>query len=148
LVPGLAGLLHRPRLSQVIERGLDCKLTLISAPAGYGKTSVLVGFAQRSEIPVCWYTADERERDLGLFVEYLVAAIGEQFPGFGDQTQSALASVSGDLVGDPVGVAERLANEILDLNAPFVLVLDNFESLDGVLGIRGFIGSAVEILPP
>lgn len=147
LVPSPAGLLHRPRLYQVAERGLDCKLTLISAPAGYGKTSVLVDFAQRTGVPVCWYTADERERDLGLFVEYLVGAIGERFPGFGEQTQTAATSRTVGL-DDPVGVAEELTNEVLELNAPLVLVLDNFESLDGTLGIRGFVRRFIEILPP
>ena len=92
LLPSVAGLLHRPRVCQAIERGLACKLTLVSAPAGYGKTSALVDLAQRCAVPVCWYTADERDRDLGLFVQYLVGAIGERFPGFGERTRAALAS--------------------------------------------------------
>jgi LuxR family maltose regulon positive regulatory protein len=148
LVPSPAGLLHRPRLCQVIERGLDCKLTLISAPAGYGKTSVLVDFAQRAQIPVCWYTADERERDLGLFAEYLAGAINEQFSGFSGQALAAATSSTVGSAGDPVGVAEGLANGILELEKPLVLVLDNFESLDGTLGIRGFVRRFIEILPP
>jgi LuxR family maltose regulon positive regulatory protein len=148
LVPSLAGLLHRPRLCQAIERGLECKLTLISAPAGYGKTSTLVGFAQRSPIPVCWYTADERDRDLGLFVEYLLGAVGERFPDFGDRTRSALASLADDFAHIPVGIAEELANEILALDVPLVVIIDNYESLDGTLGIQGFVRRFLEILPP
>lgn len=148
IVPSPAGLLHRPRLCQAIERGLACKLTLISAPAGYGKTSALVDFAQYSSIPVCWYTADERDRDLGLFVEYLVAAIGEQFSGFGERTRAILASLIGDFAHTPVGVAEELANEILALDVPLVVIVDNYESLDGTLGIRGFMRRFLEILPP
>ncbi|MBN1811604.1 MAG: tetratricopeptide repeat protein [Anaerolineae bacterium] len=148
LVPSPAGLLHRPRLCRAIERGLACRLTLISAPAGYGKTSALVDFAQSSSIPVCWYTADERDRDLGLFVEYLVGAIGEQFSDFGERTQAALASLVGDFVHIPAGVAEELANEILALDVPLAVVIDNYESLDGTLGIRGFIRRFLEILPP
>ena len=83
LVPSPASLLHRPRVYQTIERGLECKLTLVSAPAGYGKTSALVGFAHHSPMPVCWYTADERDRDLGAFIGYLMGAIRERFPRFG-----------------------------------------------------------------
>jgi LuxR family maltose regulon positive regulatory protein len=48
-------------------------LTIVSAAAGYGKTSALVDFARHSPMPVCWYTADERDHDLGVFVSYLVA---------------------------------------------------------------------------
>jgi LuxR family maltose regulon positive regulatory protein len=148
LVPSPAGLLHRPRLYEAIERGLACKLTLISAPAGYGKTSVLVDFARHSSVPVCWYTADERDRDLGLFVGYLVGAIGEQFPDFGERTRAILASLVDESAPMPVGVAEELANEILALDAPLALIVDNYESLDGTLGIRGFVRRFLEILPP
>jgi LuxR family maltose regulon positive regulatory protein len=148
LVPSPAGLLHRPRLYEAMERGLACKLTLISAPAGYGKTSALVDFAQHTHVPVCWYTADERDRDLNLFIEYLVGAIGERFPGFGERTRPALASLAGDSIYVPVGVAEELANEILALDTPLVLVVDNYESLNGTLGIRGFVRRFLEILPP
>jgi LuxR family maltose regulon positive regulatory protein len=148
LVPSPAGLLHRPRLCQAIECGLACKLTLISAPAGYGKTSALVDFARRSPVPVCWYTADDRDRDLGLFVAYLVGAIGEQFPDFGERTRATLASLSSDFVHTPAGVAEELANEILALDVPLAVVVDNYESLDGTLGIRGFVRRFIEILSP
>jgi LuxR family maltose regulon positive regulatory protein len=148
LVPSPAGLLHRPRLYEAIERGLACKLTLVSAPAGYGKTSALVDFARHSSVPVCWYTAGERDRDLGFFVEYLVGAIGEQFPDFGERTRAALASLVDESAPMPVGVAEELANEILALDAPLALIVDNYESLDGTLGIRGFVRRFLEILPP
>jgi LuxR family maltose regulon positive regulatory protein len=148
LVPSPAGLLHRPQLCQAIERGLACKLTLISAPAGYGKTSALVDFARHSSVPACWYTADDRDRDLGLFVAYLVGAIGEQFPGFGKRTRAVLASLTGDPAHIPIGVAEELTNEILALGVPLAVVVDNYESLDGTLGIRGFVRRFLEILPP
>jgi LuxR family maltose regulon positive regulatory protein len=97
---------------------------------------------------VCWYTVDERDRDVGLFVEYLLGAIGEQFPDFGERTRAVLASQAGDSVHVPVGVAEELANEILALDAPLAVVVDNYESLDGTLGIRGFVRRFLEILPP
>ena len=147
LPPSPAGLLHRPRVCQTIEQGLECKLTLVSAPAGYGKTSALVDFAQRSPVPVCWYTADERDRDLGAFIEYLVGAIGERFPGFGKHTQAALASRTNDLFHDPTGVVGELANEMLEIDTPFVVVVDNYEALDGAFGIRTFVHRLLEVLP-
>ena len=147
LVPSPAGLLHRPRVRQIIERGLECKLTLVSAPAGYGKTSALVDFAQNSPLPVCWYTADERDRDLGVFIEYLVGAIGECFRGFGKRTQAALASLAGDLFRDPTAVMGELVNEMLEIDTPFVVVVDNYEALGGAFGIRAFVHRLLEVLP-
>jgi LuxR family maltose regulon positive regulatory protein len=147
LVPSPAGLLHRPRVSQAIEYGLERKLTLISAPAGYGKTSALIGFARRSPVPVCWYTADERDRDLGVFIEYLVGAVQERFPGFGQRTQAALDSLSGDLLQGSAGVVGELVNEMLEIDSPLVLVVDNYEALDGAFGIRTFVRHLLDVLP-
>jgi len=132
---------------RAIEQGLECKLTLISAPAGYGKTSALVDFAQHSPVPVCWYTADERDRDLGAFIEYLVGAMEECFRGFGERTRAALDSLSGDLFRDPTSVVGELVNEMLDVDAPFVVVVDNYEALDGAFGIRTFVHCLLEVLP-
>ncbi len=148
LIPSPAGLLHRPQVCQAIERGLECKLTIVSAPAGYGKTSALVDFALHSPVPVCWYTADERDRDVGMFIEYLIGAIGERFPGFGGRVRSALDSLSGELLRDPAGVVGELANEMLECDTSFVVVVDNYEVSDGAWGIRTFVRRLLEVLPP
>jgi LuxR family maltose regulon positive regulatory protein len=147
LVPSPANLLHRQGVFQAIERGLECKLTLISAPAGYGKTSALVDFARHGPVPVCWYTADERDRDIGVFIEYLVGAIREHFPGFGKRTRATLTSLDGDFFHDPTGVVGELANEVLEIDTAFVVVVDNYEALDGAFGVQTFIHHLLEVLP-
>jgi LuxR family maltose regulon positive regulatory protein len=147
LTPSPTGLLHRPQVCQTIEQGLERKLTLISAPAGYGKTSALVDFARHSPVPVCWYTVDERDRDLGLFIRYLVEAIGERFSNFGERTRQALTSLDSDLFNDPTAVVGELVNEMLELDTPFVVVMDNYEVLDGAFGIRTFVHRLLQVLP-
>jgi len=148
LVPSPAGLLHRPRICQAIEDGLTRKLTMVYAPAGYGKTSALVDFAQHSPMPVCWYTADERDRDLGAFIAYLAGAIREQFPGFGERTRAALTSQSADLFHDPTSVVGEMVNETLEIDRHFSVVVDNYDALDGALGIRTFVRRLLEVLSP
>jgi ATP/maltotriose-dependent transcriptional regulator MalT/two-component SAPR family response regulator len=146
-MPIAAGLLHRPRLCQDIERGLDCKLTVISAPAGYGKTSALIDFAQQSAVPVCWYTADERDRDLGTFVKYLSAAIHEQF-GSSDMHLLAESAFDSDFtLQDPAIIAGEFSNWVSEVDTPFVLVVDNFEAVDGPTGIRAFMHRLLDVLP-
>jgi len=147
LIPSPAGLLHRPDVCGAIEQGLERKLTLISAPAGYGKTSALVDFARHTPADICWYTADERDRDLATFIRYLVAAIGERFSDFGEHTLTALSSSNKELIHDPTAVVGELVNEMIDLGQHFVLVLDNYEALDGALGIGAFTHRLLEILP-
>jgi len=147
VVPAPVALLHRPRVYAILKQGLGVKLTIISAPAGYGKTSALIDFARRSPVPVCWYTVDERDRDLGVFIRYLVGAIAERFPGFGERTLTTLAGMSSALFRDPMPVAGALANEIADLEAALVLVVDNFEEVDGAYGLRGFLDRLLEVLP-
>jgi len=153
LVPNPAGLLHRPRVCTGLERGLECKLTLVCAPAGYGKTSALVDFARHSPLPVCWYTGDEHDRDLVTFVEYLVGAIGERFPGFGARTRAASGSLLGDaehtthFFHDPSDVIGEFVNEIVEIDAPFVVVVDNYDALDGAFGIRTFVSRLLQVMP-
>jgi ATP/maltotriose-dependent transcriptional regulator MalT/DNA-binding SARP family transcriptional activator len=130
-----------------LEQGLERRLTIVSAPAGYGKTSALVDFAHHSPVPVCWYTTDERDRDLGLFIRYVVAAMTEQFPGFGERTQEALTAAVGNLFREPTAAVGDLVNEMIDLETELVLVLDNYESVDGAFGIREFIHRLLEVLP-
>ncbi|HHS97377.1 MAG TPA: tetratricopeptide repeat protein [Chloroflexi bacterium] len=147
VVPVPIGLLSRPRIYAILQQGLQVKLTIVSAPAGYGKTSALADFARQVTVPVCWYTVDERDRDLGTFVRYLVRAIAERFPDFGARTLATLEGMSAAIFRDPTPVAGALANEMADLDVPFVLVVDNFEEVDGAYGLRGFLDRLLEVLP-
>jgi ATP/maltotriose-dependent transcriptional regulator MalT len=147
MVPSPAALLHRPGVCETIDGGLNCKLTLVSAPAGYGKTSALVDFARHTSVPTCWYTVDERDRNLGTFVAYLVGAIAEQFDGFGQATLQALEASAGDFFGDAPAIAGQLANELVEIDDPFALVVDGFEAVSGAFGLREFMGRLLEVLP-
>ena len=78
--PPAADLLSRRRLVDLIHAYLDRKLILISAAAGYGKTTLLIDFAHDTELPVCWYSLDPFDADLHIFLEHLIAAIAQRFP--------------------------------------------------------------------
>ena len=76
--PGLrSNLVSRPRLLDQLENGLAAgrEVTLISAPAGFGKTTLLAEWAGRTARPVSWLALEESENDPALFMRYLVESI-------------------------------------------------------------------------
>lgn len=73
-VPGREHIV-RLRLIQCLDQGVKGKVTLISAPAGYGKTTLLSEWTAQSEMPVAWLTLDQNDNDLGRFLAYLIACL-------------------------------------------------------------------------
>ena len=78
-------IVRRERLTVALEKGAEGRITVISAPAGYGKTTLLLDYAQSAKDLVCWYGLDERDCDLDTFLRYLIAAGREQFPDFAEE---------------------------------------------------------------
>jgi LuxR family maltose regulon positive regulatory protein len=118
-------LLRRARLVDFIHEHIDRKLILISASAGYGKTSLLIDYAHDTDLPVCWYSLDEADHDPRVFLEYLVASIRERFPQFGGRTLAALqGGVRAEGLRPVVGA---MVNEIYDIIPDyFALAIDDF----------------------
>src|SRR6185503_16728897 len=69
------------------------KLILISAPAGYGKTTLLADFAQHTTIACCWYIIEETDDNPCLFLEFLVESIRQKIPHFGSMLDSQFVSM-------------------------------------------------------
>ena len=147
LIPGRRpALLRRPRLLDFLYEHLDRKLILVSAPAGYGKTSLLAEFAHDVDLPVCWYSLDRSDRDLRVFIEYLLAAIRQRFPGFGHRTLEFLEGAERTTDADAlVGI---LVNEIHEEIADyFVIVLDDYNLVNPSEAVNYFLGSLLQRLP-
>jgi LuxR family maltose regulon positive regulatory protein len=87
-------LLTRPRLLRQLYDLLDYKLILVIAPAGYGKTSLLLDFAHQVELPVCWYSIDSLDQDFLRFLEHFIASVRLHFPEFGQESLAAVETTS------------------------------------------------------
>jgi len=131
-------LVTRQRLNHLLSELIDKRLVLVSAPAGYGKTSLLVDFVSSCQLPVCWYTVDRLDYDPMQFIAYFAAAIHQRFPAFGQRTTTAISALQDQL--DVDFVATVLINEIIDtIPEHFLLVLDDYHLVNDSMQVRHFI---------
>ncbi len=139
-------LLTRQRLLDILSDQLDNRLVILAAPAGYGKTSLLIDFAHHTEWPFCWYTLDDLDREPLRFIFYLIASISAQFSGFGIRSSSVLQSMSqGELDLDSAAVV--IANDIQEhIREHFVVVIDDYHLVDSVEGISAFLSRLLQLV--
>ena len=133
--------LHRGRLVRWIEEHVGRRVLFITAEAGYGKTTLLADWAQRSTARVAWLRLDEDDATWVSFVRYLVAAVRELDREFGATTSLLLDELAAGANNRPV-VEETLAQELGDLaaSARLVVVLDDFHHAEPVAEVRNFVG--------
>ncbi len=119
----------RPRLVERLERGLALgrRLTLVSAPAGYGKTTLVANWLATSKRPVAWLSLDEGDNDAVQFLRYLIAALQRVRPRVGAEVLEMLSAA-------PLQSARHLVapliNEIAAAGDHEILVLDDYQLVD------------------
>jgi LuxR family maltose regulon positive regulatory protein len=114
----------RPRLDQMLSQGLSRPLTLISAPAGYGKTMLVSSFLQSCGAPWAWLSLDAHDNDLHPFLDYFVAALHSLSPGALRETRSLL---TGNNLPSVTVIVDYLLNELDELGCEFCLILDDLQ---------------------
>ena len=119
----------RPRLVERLNEGLGRKLTLISAPAGFGKTTLVSEWVAGCEYPVAWLSLDEGDNDPARFLSYLVSALQTIMPGIGEGVLSALHA-SQPQPPSIESILIPLLNEIVTIPHNFALVLDDYHVID------------------
>ncbi|NNJ09746.1 hypothetical protein EKD04_005350 [Chloroflexales bacterium ZM16-3] len=145
--PRLRGdIVPRPQLVQSLQHAAtNHSLTLVAAPAGYGKTTLLVASAQSpAHMPMVWLSLNEQDDDPMLFLAGLVAAIQRRYPGCGQRAQALLAQPA----LSAQQVAGVLINDLLSaLDTPTMLVLDDLHLLRDP-AIYAMLTYLVEHIPP
>jgi LuxR family maltose regulon positive regulatory protein len=133
-----------PRLIERLNEGLHRKLTLISAPAGFGKTTLLSECLAGCERPSAWLSLDEGDNDPTRFVAYLVAALQTIAADIGEGVLGVLQSPQ----PPPTElVLTNLLNEIATVPDDFVLVLDDYHAIDAK-PVDDALAFLIEHLPP
>ena len=140
------GLVARPRLSERLSRGAESALTLVSAPAGFGKTTLLaewLAVAAADERSVAWLSLDQRDNDPALFWTYLVAALNTGVPGVGS---GALSVLQPPQPPNEAGLV-ALLNDLDAISNDVVLVLDDYHVIDA-RDVQDGMAFLLEYLPP
>ena len=142
-----AGLVSRPRLIERLDRGSERKLTLVSAPAGFGKTTVLaewVAAKPADERRGGWVSLDQSDNDPGLFWAYFISALRTVQSGVGEGALSMLHSPQPPPIES---VLTTLINKINAVEGDFVVILDDFHAIDAQ-AVHGAIAFLVDHMPP
>jgi len=139
-------ILSRPRLLESMKGLLANKLVLLSAPAGYGKTSLLIELSQNVEMKVCWLSLDALDRNPQRFMAYMMAALAERLPGVGEVSKTLLSQLKSiEKDAEPLLVA--LTNELYErVEDDYLLILDDYHLLDEMPVISSLINRFLQLV--
>jgi LuxR family transcriptional regulator, maltose regulon positive regulatory protein len=144
LPPVRQTLVERPPLLEKLNEGLKGKLTIISAPPGFGKTTLVTAWRAQSELPLAWFSLDEEDNDPTCFADYLLGAIQAVDERLG-QESAVLLQIS---PAPPLKIfLASLINEINDHEIEFVLAFDDYHVIHEST-IHEALGFFIERLPP
>src|SRR5216683_4975345 len=144
IAPLRPNVVSRPRLLERLNEGLHRNLILISAPAGFGKTTLVSEWLASCHRPAAWLSLDEGENDPARFLTYLVAAVQTIAPTIGEGVLTILQSSQPP---PPEALLTALLNDLTTIQDHFVLVLDDYHVLDAK-AVDQTLTYLVEHLPP
>ncbi len=134
----------RPRLIDRLNAGLPRKLTLVSAPAGFGKTTLVTEWLDNCGRSAAWLSLDEGDKDPARFLTYVVAALQTIVATIGEGMLGVLQSPQPPPIES---ILTTLLNEIATIPDDFILVLDDYHLIDAK-AIDNALNFLLEHLPP
>ena len=141
-------LLPRPRLVERLQQNLAHAVTLVTAPAGSGKTTLVADFIRTGGHPFVWYQLDHADSDPLVFLGYVAHGIKQIVPGFGEATMSYMHEASKELAQAPERAVDVLLNEVLDrVEQQFILVLDDYHHLGAETPVHRVVDRLLAYLP-
>ena len=136
---------RRERLLAQLAEGLSKKAQIIWAPAGYGKTSLLVDVASDVDVPVCWYSFAPEDNDPSGFLRYCIQSIQSNFPNF---STSHRPLIKGGFDGDWSTQCGLLVNALeSDISSRLVFAFDDLHYIAGKRELEGVVSLLIERSP-
>ncbi len=143
-IPGLRpNLVPRPHLIERLNAGVEDRLILVSAPAGYGKTTLIVEWLRVTGLPAAWLSLDEGDNDPARFFTYLVSALKTILPEVGTTALFMLQSPQKPALD---ALLSLLINDLTEMPDHFILILDDYHVLQ-IQSIHEMVAFLLDHLP-
>jgi ATP/maltotriose-dependent transcriptional regulator MalT/DNA-binding SARP family transcriptional activator len=140
-------ILARPRLIERLHANLALPVTLVTANAGSGKTTLIADFLRKQERPYVWYQLDHTDADPTVFLGYLTYGIQQRIANFGE-TMFAYLQQTQELAQQPKLAADVLLNEILEgVEQKLIVVLDDYHHLGAETPVHAVLDRLIAYLP-
>ena len=123
-------IVHRSQLIQKLEAGRNKKMTLVSAPSGYGKSTLVSDWLAHCDTPSAWLTLDKSGNDLKLFLEYLLISIRTLIPDTCPKLKMLIEVANLPSISI---LATALANDLEKIPHPFILAVDDYSLIENKL---------------
>ncbi len=117
----------RRHVLERLEEALRHQLILVAAPPGYGKTTLLSIWTDRTELPVAWFSLDSDDNDPSLFLQYLIASLQTINPEIGHASLSQLKSPKLPSIKT---ILPALINDLAKIQRDFALILDDYHWIE------------------
>ncbi|HVF51730.1 MAG TPA: BTAD domain-containing putative transcriptional regulator [Pyrinomonadaceae bacterium] len=141
-------LLQRPRLIERLTQNLAHPVTLVTANAGSGKTTLVADFVRNNAQKFVWYQLDHTDADPFVFLGYVAHGIKQAIPGFGEATFSYLQEATNELAQQPERAVDVLLNEVLDhVEQQLIFVLDDYHHLGAETAVHRVVDRLLAYLP-
>lgn len=134
---------ERTRLIERVNEGMKRALTLIVAPAGFGKTTIIAEWGRNTSLPVAWLSLERADRAPERFLSYVIYSLQQLFPQVG---QTALAMLRGGQTISEEAILFSLVNDLSEVQNDFALVLDDYHAVAGT-DVNAIIQAILEHCP-
>lgn len=141
-------LLSRPRLTERLLANLAHPVTLVTANAGSGKTTLVADFLRTHKREFVWYQLDHTDADPFVFLGYVTFGIRQVVPGFGQAMFPYLQEAAGELAQHPERAVDVLLNEVLErIDQQLILILDDYHHLGADTAVHTVLDRLLAYLP-
>jgi LuxR family maltose regulon positive regulatory protein len=146
----LKKIVPRPHVYELLNSSLQRPLVLVTAPAGFGKTTLISAWLRQQSLLAAWLSLEESDNDLIRFWSYIIRALYRIYPELAEQIKSWSTSKQEDLTNSTPTIESMLTtliNTLMNLETEIILVLDNYQTMSDPQ-VHQTLTFFIEHLPP